>query len=206
MDPRDKDIIEGEIVDVEVIEPEEVEELERETAGSNPNQRVYVEFQQNFGSSYNDLNTKEDIMTALMGFKANYFWTKFDSMESRGSIFSLNIAAIFFPFLWMIYRKMYAIGIGYFVFDQLILEPRLEGLGFILSKGIYILIACISNFLYKKHVESLASKALMLSTNERRVFVAKKGGTNPLAVIFILFVTIVMSIASFIGYIFTAGI
>lgn len=144
-----------------------------------------------FGSSYAEENVdvliippkrggsnpgadSREVRERLIGKKAEYYLPRFEQMESFNSFISWNWCAFLFSYLWMLYRKMYAFGIGLMVLSSVL---TLTGLG---GVGILVMIACglCGNFLYMKDINNRTEKAMNMQPEQREAYIEKCGGTS----------------------------
>ncbi|SHI90371.1 Protein of unknown function [Clostridium cavendishii DSM 21758] len=125
--------------------------------------------------------------------KAGYYTEKF-KLANRGNKASWNWPAFFFSAIWLMYRKMYAIGAGIFVCN-LVLVSIHRVLGLVLN----IVVAIFANYLYSQHVNTKIAqiKALGLSKAEEKMKLVNQGGVNiviPIvfAVIYVLIIVLLV--------------
>lgn len=133
-----------------------------------------------------------EVRERLVGTKTEYYLPKFETMETLNSATSWNWAAFFFSTAWMLYRKMYAFGIGLWLVSNVI---SLLGVP-LLSLAVSIGVGVFGNYLYMKDINNRTDKAMNLQPEEREVFIQKNAGTTwvPVVLLYLLSFAVLMMI------------
>lgn len=136
---------------------------------------------------------------AAIGYKnTGYYLSRFSRFDSEGVGVSWNWPAFFVSFYWLLYRKMWAWALLYFLLPiplaifGAVLSPISEiavGLVYVAYlAGIFILFPMYANALYYRHLNKKILKAKNFSDDkEKRLrMIAAEGGTSGAALIVIL--------------------
>lgn len=145
--------------------------------------------------------TLEEYETFIGAPKSAYYVEKFALMQ-KGSKASWNWAAFFLSSIWLLYRKMYAIGIGAYL-GSILLGRIHWTLPWILS----ICIGVFGNYLYCEHTHNKITEINKMGYDQqfRKIKLAEVGGVNiviPIvlgvvyALIFIILIIGVLALAS----------
>lgn len=123
----------------------------------------------------------------FVGKNTQYYAPKFEKYSDTDSKVGWNWVALFFPVMWLCYRKMYAYAIGYFVLTNLILQSEHFIENGIISKLnliIWLVFPLFANYIYykfaKKKVETCDE---IVNEEERKEKIGALGGTNAWAVV-----------------------
>ncbi len=143
---------------------------------------------------------KWEMYKTFIGKNADYYIEKFKKFEESGGALSWNWAAFFLGLLWVFYRKMYLYGAVIFLGIILIGVFVAAGSNQILSIGIqlwlWIGFGAFGNYLYYIFVKKTVSDIQSQAKNEKELIanLTKKGGTNLLAPILFVVLTIIFQI------------
>lgn len=127
-------------------------------------------------------NTSIEDIQPLVGERSEYYMAKFREMKANKSIASWNWAAFLVAPYWMIYRKMYGYGAGFFAAAFLISLINSAFLSFVSIAG-YVAIGIFGNGIYMKFLEEKATKAKSMNEPSHSLFIAKSSGINSTATI-----------------------
>lgn len=123
----------------------------------------------------------------FVGKNTQYYAPKFEKYSDTDSKVGWNWVALFFPVMWLCYRKMYAYAIGYFILTNLILQSEHFIENGIISKLnliIWLVFPLFANYIYykfaKKKVETCDE---IVNEEERKEKIGALGGTNAWAVV-----------------------
>lgn len=123
----------------------------------------------------------------FVGKNTQYYAPKFEKYSDTDSKVGWNWVALFFPVMWLCYRKMYAYAVGYFVLTNLILQSEHFIENGIISKLnliIWLVFPLFANYIYykfaKKKVETCDG---IVNEEERKEKIGALGGTNAWAVV-----------------------
>ncbi|MDY4560283.1 MAG: DUF2628 domain-containing protein [Peptostreptococcus porci] len=123
----------------------------------------------------------------FVGKNTQYYAPKFEKYSDTDSKVGWNWVALFFPVMWLCYRKMYAYAVGYFVLTNLILQSEHFIENGIISKLtliIWLVFPLFANYIYykfaKKKVETCDG---IVNEEERKEKIGALGGTNGWAVV-----------------------
>ena len=163
----------------------------------NKNDQVIPRFENPFGSNRDD--EKKELFVGDQ--YQNYYKEKFDLITPKKQMAGFNIAAFFLTFAWFFYRKMYAIGFGFFVL-VFVIGLICEYLNFTSSSmGIGISVVCgmMGNAIYKQFVEKKISNIQKLYSQETdiNIEIQKQGGTSLLAGGITLTIMILLTVLAF---------
>lgn len=139
----------------------------------------------------NNQKSWEDWATeTFVGDNYYYYKTKWEHKNPNRAFTSWNWAAFFFPFYWMVFRKMY-------LYAFLFLIVSIVG-GIIPFSGIvfHCLLSSYANYLYFKRSNAVVQTASQYSNDEARMHLNKHGGTSVMGLI--LSITIVISLVGLI--------
>lgn len=134
---------------------------------------------QQYGYSANNYNAQFDSMKnyymMFVGNNASYYINKFSDIKNFNKKSSWNWPAFFFSSYWLIYRKMYTLGL------------ILAGVGFLMSLipisgfiglGISIYLGIMGNSIYLDYVEKEILNARNLNDYNKQQLFRKRGGTS----------------------------
>lgn len=127
----------------------------------------------------------------LIGAKAQYYMQKFDDMKRQNKTSGWNWCAFLVSPFWMLYRKMYAYGVGILFLIALLMFARIPGLIMLVP---YIIIGIFGNYLYMQQIEKHENALKTLAEAEKESYIAKNGGTSTTAVIIGVAANILMSV------------
>lgn len=130
-----------------------------------------------------------EVRERLVGSKTEYYLPRFEKMEVLNSFTSWNWCAFLFGTTWMMYRKMYAIGIAFYVVGQVL---SLMGAG-LLSSILWVATGVIGNFLYMKDINNRTEKAMNMQPEEREAYIEKYGDTGWTGIVILLIVSVVIN-------------
>lgn len=148
-----------------------------------------------------------------IGYKnADFYLPYFSRFDLQGRGASWNWPAFFISFYWLLYRKMWALALLYFLMPYLVLisvggisaaisSPGSEtiiGVGYLVYlTAIFIAFPMYANALYYRHANKIIIKAKNYSDDkEKRLrIIATKGGTSSAALVIVLIFVFI----SFIG-------
>lgn len=130
-----------------------------------------------FDSSDNEVNN-------FIFKNQSYYFRVFEEMRAMNKATSWNWAAFFFPSIWLVYRKMYVLGIVTFLTVSVI--GSFTGLGFILSIAVGVLWGLFGNVKYLEYMDNSFIEANRLDGNMRSNYLNSKGGVNVVAVVVLI--------------------
>ena len=112
----------------------------------------------------------------FVGDNYYYYKTKWEHQTPERSFTSWNWAAFFFPFYWLIYRKMYFYSFFFFLASII---------GYILPIGLILhgLAGAYANYIYYKTCNTTIRTASQYNNDDALSYLKRKGGTNLLGVI-----------------------
>lgn len=150
-------------------------------------------------TTLSEKDTREnELLKAFVGKNQAYFLDKWENKEKV--VQGYNIAAFFFAFFWLLYRKMYLevliavlVIVVWEFFDSYVLEP-------IMSYDVYmayarvssiltgVILGMLGNYLYLKSAQRKINNIEAQGYSESELFekVEKAGGTSILSVIIVL--------------------
>ncbi len=126
----------------------------------------------------------------LIGKKQEYYVPKFKIMKQTGKKTSWNWGAFLFSAMWFVYRKMYLYAVLTFF-----VAGGLSYISSYLSFAFYIVLGIFGNYIYMNHLEGISKEANTMDASNKEMFILKKGGVNLTAVIVIMVISAVLSIA-----------
>lgn len=130
-----------------------------------------------------------EVRERLVGEKTEYYLPRFEKMENLNSMTSWNWCAFLFGCNWMMYRKMYAFAIGFWLIGELLVNVLdMEALRWVLWIGSGVL----GNYLYMKDVNNRTEKAMNMQPDERELYIQKNSGTSWAAVLILLVASAVL--------------
>lgn len=127
-----------------------------------------------------------------------YYKRKFAQMNQNGSKVSWNWLAFLFTPYWLIYRKMYAFGFGYLIFNAILsyggyylmlktLSPAYLIVSSLIIFCIWLTLSLMGNYIYKSRIERLVNEGQKLDEPYKTKHIEKNGGVS-LAVLIITIV------------------
>lgn len=141
-----------------------------------------------------------------IGSNVNVYLKKFNRMEQKNSILSWNWCGFLLTTRWLMYRKMYGLGVVIYVMfqaagfvlgfvlamtglDGTALDTALVIASMILSVAYCTIVGMLGDHWYKKKIERLAAEGKMIPSGPEKQKHIKKGGTNIVAfIIWVLFI------------------
>lgn len=166
---------------------------------TSTNPYAYVNQQSNYYSNgYNGYQSNQSVgidteIQQLIGPKTEYYIPKFQELKSQNKQISWNWSAFLATPYWLIYRKMYGYGAiaicVAFVLSQI--SPILTFAG-------YVAFGFFANSIYLKYLEEKSLQIKSMTEPYRTQFIAKNGGTNSMAVILSVIVSVLFSTMFFI--------
>ncbi len=146
----------------------------------------------------NQQRSWEDWATeTFVGSNYYYYKKKWEYQIPDRSFTSWNWAAFFFPFYWMIYRKMYLYSFLFFI-------AGIVGSIFPVGLIFHCLIGVYGNYLYFKTCNNTIRTASQYNNENAIVYLKKKGGSNLLGVILTIVSFLVVTAMVFLGVILFA--
>ncbi|WP_124065296.1 DUF2628 domain-containing protein [Clostridium sp. E02] len=134
----------------------------------------------------------------FVGENSDYYKNKWGNIRTDQKFESWNIAAVFFPVYWLVYRKMYLEAFLCFI-ASLVLS--IIPLGFLVP---HIVIGMFGNSIYRKKALTVIRRTSGMTTEEAKRYIKKQGGTNFLAIIIII-ATILLIILGIFGVVFVSS-
>lgn len=117
---------------------------------------------------------EEQLLQSLIGKNADYYMQKRSEMAQKGTKISWNWAAFLFTFWWLIYRKVYRLGVVLFavnlVFTLTLPLP-------VTTIAIPLFTGLMGNYLYIQYVNNCYAEAAAMDTVSRDAYAAKHCGT-----------------------------
>ena len=161
---------------------------------------------QNIENSENLIETAieepDNLETQLIDRSTSYYISKFRIMRDDDTAITWNWSAFLFTYFWLLYRKMYRIGIGLVVFSQvlsitlrLLSVPNLTRS--LISASIGLIFGFVGNSLYMQSIEKTIEALNDLEGKERDELLLKRKGVNPRAVILFISVSVLMAWITF---------
>lgn len=121
--------------------------------------------------------TWEDWATeTFVGDNYYYYKQKWEHQNPDHSFTSWNWAAFFFPFYWMVFRKMY-------LYSFLFLLASIFGFLFPIGIILHCLVGAYGNYLYFKTCNLRIRTASQYSNDDAITYLNKRGGTSLIGVI-----------------------
>jgi hypothetical protein len=144
---------------------------------------------------------QEQLLRAYVRDNADYYLGKWRQMDASGKRTSFNFAAFFLNALWLIYRKMWGLGLGILAgllvlnVIMLAIAPALSSLVSLLSLGMAIYVGLMGNSMYRRRAEAEVMRAAATSPDPhgRMSVLARRGGTNIGAAIGIAIAVVVLN-------------
>lgn len=146
----------------------------------------------------NDFDNPDNFELQLIDRSTSFYISKFKIMRDDDTVVTWNWSAFLFPSFWFVYRKMYKIGLGLFVFNQVLsIVLRLFSVSSLyrslISTSICIIFGFIGNSLYMHSVEKTIESLKDLQGEERNQLYLKRKGVNTRAVILLLCVNLLIA-------------
>ena len=116
----------------------------------------------------------EDQLRSLIGKNADYYMRKRSEMATKEAKISWNWAAFLFCIGWLIYRKMYRLGVVLFAVNLVftfVLPIPVHMIAIPLFTGL------MGNCLYIQYVNNCYAETAAMDIVSRDAYVAKHGGT-----------------------------
>lgn len=113
-----------------------------------------------------------------------YFLARFRRFDARGGrwTFTWNWPALFFPLLWLLYRKMYAWGAALLLVELVIMPAAAAspGASLLVTAAVVFGVPASANWLYFRHVRKVVarSREAAASDAERRAWRQARGGVS----------------------------
>jgi hypothetical protein len=129
---------------------------------------------------------QEQLLRAYVRDNSNYYLGKWRDMDARGKRTSFNWAAFFLNALWLIYRKMWGLGLGILIgvlaLNAIVLaiSPFLSPIVSVLSIAVAIYVGLNGNNIYRRQAEREVARAAAGSPDMhgRMSLLSRRGGTN----------------------------
>lgn len=144
-----------------------------------------------------------------IGSNVDVYLRKFNKMEQANSILSWNWCGFLFTARWLVYRKMYALGI--LVYAVLLIAGFMLGIVFAITgisgtapyvtlwiaSGALTLAFCavvgmLGDYWYKNKIERLMTEGRMIPPGPEKQSHVKKGGTSIVALVVFIIVAIII--------------
>lgn len=135
----------------------------------------------------------------FVGENTDYYKNKWRNIRTDQTFESWNIAAVFFPFYWLLYRKMYLEAFICFISSLVLL---IIPMGFLVP---HLVIGMFGNSIYRKKALTVIRQTSGMTAEEAKRYIKKQGGTCFLAIIIII-VTIFFIILGIFGIVFVSSI
>jgi hypothetical protein len=139
------------------------------------------------------LQTEEWQTDAFVGKNSDYYKEKWALPLSSMSI---NWAALFFPYEWLSYRRMY-IEVGFIFLVQIVVMsfiftmiPALRTISFVTN----IIIGLTGNTIYYIKFQRMLKKSASLSAEDQSAYLEKRGGTSRTALIIVIVLELSISL------------
>lgn len=129
---------------------------------------------------------REQLLRAYVRDNADYYLGKWRQMDAGGGRTSFNIAAFFLNALWLVYRKMWGLGLGILggllAINAIVLaiSPFLSPIISLLAVGIALWVGLMGNSMYRRQAEMEVARAAAASPDPhaRMSLLSQRGGTS----------------------------
>lgn len=136
----------------------------------------------------------------LLGDSAGYYAETFERLKHLKFKLSWNWGAFWFGSLWLIYRKMYFVGIVMIAFETAISIISFNNYsamnfyvgGSLCSFAISIIYGACGNYIYMKHIDRIKAKGESMSERERSLYYQRKAGAKCGVVFWIAIFTLIV--------------
>ena len=142
--------------------------------------------------------------------KLDYYLTRFERMEAKGSKVSFNLCGLIFSFFWCFYRKMFVPGalllaysfILMYVSMRFVTTPSMAVSGLFALLNLVPLVICgfFGNYLYSSYVHSCIEKSLNMPNLQKEKFYKENGDTSVRITLGIVVAYIIFSLALVLSY------
>lgn len=136
-----------------------------------------------------EIDTYTRNLELFIGKDSEYYIEKLNKMKEKDRTHSLNWPALLITPVWLLYRKMYGLGLGLIALNVILQNVTLYNN--FLSIIIYVLAGLYGNTLYIKHIENKIKKSEELDESSKSKFITKNSGVSiaaPIVAIILLFI------------------
>ena len=142
--------------------------------------------------------------------KLDYYLTKFERMEEKGTKISFNLCGLIFSFFWCFYRKMFVPGAIFLAYNFLVMyiSMRFISSTSTIVSGVFAVLNLIpplicgffGNYLYSNYVHSCIAKSLNMPNLQKEKFYKENGDTSTRITLGIVVAYVVFSLALMLSY------
>lgn len=134
----------------------------------------------------------QDMINFIQGSSETYM-RRFEKMKEKNKPYSWNWPAFLFGGYWLIYRKMYALGIGVSIISILLNEfTKTSFPTWIIS----VIFGVFGNYLYLNYCNKKLATIVTLEAAEKQSQLLKQGGTSLKALILVIALIFIISFIS----------